>query len=225
MVTAPAARVRITAGSGDVYVVGETRDDIDVDGADVEMAGLETEVRGGSDDFTVRVPTGTDVVVGSASGDVSLDGPLGAVSVTTESADIRAEEVASIDARTASGKLTVDLSHGPVRLKTKSARIDVGRIEGDARIAAVSGRISIADAHGRVSVKTVSGDIGVVVTGRAEVRVETISGTIKVAVPDGVKPAVRHRSVSGRSRVEPAAGDDVEITARSVSGDITVGVA
>jgi hypothetical protein len=44
-------------------------------------------------------------------------------------------------------------------------------------------------------------------------------------VPQGVRPDVRHRTVSGKHRVEPELGDDVVITVRSVSGDITVGVA
>jgi len=136
-----AERVRITVSSGDVLVIGEARNIVDVDGATATSAGQETEVRGGSDDFTVRVPIGTDIVVGSESGDVTLDGELGAVSVTTKSADLRADDVASIDARTVSGRLKVRHSRGSVRLKTESADADIDRADGDVVVSAVSGRV------------------------------------------------------------------------------------
>lgn len=219
------ARVRITAGSGTVVVVGESRDDIDVEGARGSVAGGEMRIDSASGSFTVRVPVGTDIVVGAGSGNVTLDGPLGAVSVTTDSADVQAEDVASIDARTRSGKLSVDVSRGPVRMKTKSARIQVGWVGGEVRVATVSGRIVIDEARGTVSTKTVSGAIDVFVTGRSAVTVETVSGRIRVSVPEGVKPEVRHRSVSGRRRVEIETGDDLSIVARSISGDITVSAA
>lgn len=217
-------RVRITVTSGDVDVIGEPRDGIDVDGAVSSETDGEIEIRGGSDDCTVRVPSGTDVVVGTNSGDVSLRGLLGAVSVTTHSASVEAEDVASIDARTASGRLDVEESRGTVRLKTKSARVHVGRAGGDLRVANLSGRVEVEDARAGVSLKTVSGSIEVHVTGREPVKVESVSGSIEITLPPGVRPSVRHRSVSGKRKVEPDEGDDLEITARSVSGAITIGV-
>jgi DUF4097 and DUF4098 domain-containing protein YvlB len=220
-----AERVRITVGSGRVEVISEARDAIAVEGATATTGGeLETVVRGGSDSFRVRVPIGTDVVVGSESGDVVLAGRFGAVSITTSSADVRVEEVGSIDARSHSGKLEVELSHGPVRLGSQSATIRIGRAEGEVRIASDSGRIEIAAAAASVAAKTVSGTIVVTATGAGPLRLETVSGTIEVSVPDGVRPNVRHRSVSGQLDLDVETGDDLEITARSVSGDLTVGV-
>ncbi len=67
-----------------------------------------------------------------------------------------------------------------------------------------------------------SGDISVHVAGHAEVRVETVSGEIRVSVPQGVKPSVQHRSSSGDHRIELETGDDFVITTQSVSGDIRV---
>jgi DUF4097 and DUF4098 domain-containing protein YvlB len=220
-----AERVRITAGSGRVSVIGESRDTIDVDGAPRESEAGETVVRGRSGSLVVRVPAGTDVVVGSTSGGIDLDGPLGAVSVTTTSASVHAADVASIDARTSSGDLRVDQCRGPMRLTTTSARIGVGRVDGEARLATTSGKIEVASANAGVSAKTVSGTINVHVDGREPVQVETVSGKITVTVPDGVRPTVRHRTVSGKRRVEPDTGDDLVISARTVSGKVTVGVA
>lgn len=215
-------RVRVTVGSGRVRVIGESRDDVAAEGAQLSGSGAEILVRGGSDSVTVRVPTGTDVVVGSGSGNVTFTGLLGAVSVTTGSADVEAEDVASIDARTSSGKLTVDASRGSVRLRTKSARVRVGRADGDVHIGSVSSKIQIREARDSVSIKTVSGDIDVVVTGTGAVGVESISGKITVHVPDGTRPDVQLRTMSGKKRVRCPTGDAFVITGRSISGDITV---
>lgn len=215
-------RVRITVGSGRVRVIGESRDGVTVDGGETSGSGTEMEVRAGSDNITVHVPTGTEVVIGSGSGDVVLAGSLGAVSVTTASGDVEAEEVASIDARTASGKLTVETSHGSVRLKTKSARVRVGRADGAVWIAAVSGQVKIGEAGDAVSIKTVSGNIEALITGRAPVNVEAISARIRIRVRDGVRPDVQLRTMSGKKRIECATGDDFVLTARTISGNITV---
>jgi DUF4097 and DUF4098 domain-containing protein YvlB len=217
-----AERVRVTVNSGDVVVIGEPRDGIDVDGGRTEAAAGEIVVKGGSDDCTVRVPSGTDVVVGSNSGDVTLEGLLGAVSVTTVSASVAAEDVGSIDARTISGRLEVEESRGPVRLKTKSAPVHVGRAAGDVRVASLSGRVEVEEAQGSVSVKTVSAPVELHATGRAPVRAETVSGTITITVPTGTRPAVRQKSLSGKRRVDVAAGTDLEITTKSVSGSTTI---
>lgn len=220
-----AERVRITVDSGRLSVVGEARDAIDVDGAPWSTEAGETVVRGGSESLVVRVPAGTDVVVGGTSGDVDLDGPLGAVIVTTTSAGVRAVDVASIDARTSSGKLRVDRCHGPMRLATTSARIRVGRVDGEVRLSTTSGKIEIESANAAVSARTVSGAITIRVDGREPVQVETVSGKVTISVPNGVRPAVRHRTTSGKLHVEPETGDDLVISARSVSGSIRVDVA
>jgi DUF4097 and DUF4098 domain-containing protein YvlB len=216
-------RVRVTVNSGDVVVIGESRDGIDVEGGRTETADGEIVVKGGSDDCTVRVPSGTDVVVGTNSGDVTLDGLLGAVSVTTVSASVDAEDVASIDARTISGRLRVEESRGAVRLKTKSALVHVGRAAGEVRIANLSGRIEVEEAQASVAVKTVSGSVKLHVTGREPVKAESVSGSITITVPSGTRPSVRQKSVSGKRRVDVDAGTDLEIVTKSISGSSTVG--
>ena len=218
------SRVRITVGSGDVHVVGEPRDGIAVAGAVASEVDGETHIDGDSDDFTVRVPIGTDVVLGSDSGDVKLDGELGAVSVTTDSADVRAADVASIDARSSSGELTVVRSRGTVRMQSESADVRIRRSDGPVRIATDSAEIVIDDARDAVAARTVSGDIKVHAAGTADVRVETVSGEIRVSVPPGVKPSVQHRSSTGEPRIELETGEDFVITARTVSGDVRIRV-
>lgn len=221
-------RVRITVGSGRVEVFAEPRDTIISTApttrgpAHTGSGSQEVVVHGDSDAFTVRVPTGTDVVIGSDSGDVELVGSFGAVSITTSSADVRVEEVASVDARSHSGRIGITRSHGAVRAGSQSATISIGRTDGDVRASSNSGRIQLDDARGTVAAKTVSGPIDITVTGAGPLRLETVSGSIAVAVPSGTKPRVQHRSVSGKLRVDAETGEDVDIAARSVSGDVKV---
>lgn len=222
-------RVRITVGSGRVDVIAEPRADVAVDRASVTVTDpegdgpSETEVRGGSDSFTVRVPEGTDVVVGSDSGDVELDGSFGAVSITTNSADVKVDRVSSLDARSRSGRVDVAHSRGPVRMRSHSAEVRVGRADGEARVASVSGTVTIDAAGGAVAAKTVSSTIRVTVDGPGPVGVETVSGDIAVALPAGARPNVRHRSISGKLRLDVERGDDLDVTARTISGDVKVG--
>lgn len=216
-------RVRITVGSGRVDVLAEARTDIDVDGAtQVSFDGDETRIEGGSDACTVRVPDGTDVVLGSGSGDVRLAGRLGAVRVTTDSADIGIEDAASVDARSRSGKLEVERSRGTVRMRSHSASVRIGRAEGETRIASVSGLVRVDAAAARVSAKTVSGDIRVEVDGPGPVAAETVSGKIDVTLPAGARPDVHHRSMSGKLRLGLERGHDLDVTTRTISGDVSV---
>jgi DUF4097 and DUF4098 domain-containing protein YvlB len=215
-------RLRITVTSGTVRVVGEDRDDLAVEGAVVTGQEPDLELHGTSGEVTARLPTTTAVVLGSLSGKVQLEGRVGAVSVTTTSAAVRAEDVASIDARSTSGKLRVGNCRGDLRMKTKSSSVVVGRVDGEVVAATVSGRITIDDARGPVAVKTVSGTVEITVDGSALVRMETISGKLRVHVPAGVRPDVRVQSVSGKARIDVEQGDDVVLMLRTVSGSIEV---
>lgn len=203
-------------------VIGEARPDVTAEGASIVDRDGQREVRCGSKTIEVRVPVGTDLVVGTSSGDVELRGDLGHVGVTTMSGDVTAEQVSSIDARTRSGRVEVQTSSGAVRLKTGSASIRVDRAAAEVRVASVSGQVQIKEAQSLASVRTVSGNVELGLIGAGEALVETVSGTMRITVPAGVHPAARLKSVSGARRVECDPGDDMAITARSVSGDLLV---
>jgi DUF4097 and DUF4098 domain-containing protein YvlB len=217
-----AEAVRITSQSGRVRVIGEGRLDVTVDGDPLPGEHGPREVQAGSKKVEVRVPDGTDLVVGTSSADVELRGDLGRVGVTTVSGNITAEQVASIDARTKSGRVEVGTSPGTVRVKTGSSSIRVDHAAGEVRVASVSGKVRIKDAHALASVRTVSGTIELGLSAAGGALVETVSGTVRITVPAGVHPATRLKTVSGKRRVDCDAGDDVDITARSVSGDLLV---
>ena len=213
--------VRITSRSGRVRVIGEARVDVTADGDPIGEPDPR-EVHSGSKKLEVRVPVGTDLVVGTSSANVELRGDLGHVGITTVSGNITAEQVASIDARTKSGRVEVGTSPGTVRVKTTSSSIRVDHAAGEVRVASVSGKVQIKSAHALASVRTVSGTIELALRAGGSTLVETVSGTVRITVPAGVHPATRLKTISGKRRVDCAAGDDVSIMARSISGDLLV---
>jgi hypothetical protein len=82
--------VRITTASGRVQVIGEDRPDVTADRASIVDHHGQREVQSRAKKVELRVPIGTDLVVGPSSGDVELRGDLGQVRVTTVSGSVRA---------------------------------------------------------------------------------------------------------------------------------------
>jgi len=201
-------------------VTGEDRADIVVEKGDepsVGPAGVEVK---GSGRVKVRCPAGTDVVVGTGSGDVELHGRLGDARVTTGSGDITVEEVRAIDARTGSGDVEVEECTERCRLKTESGTVRVGRA-GDADLATDSGSVE-ADLVSGAHVKTGSGSVELGLAQAGGVDVKAHSGSVTISVPPGLRPATSLRSSSGSVRCDCDEGDEGEIMVKVGSGSIAV---
>jgi DUF4097 and DUF4098 domain-containing protein YvlB len=219
---APPVRLRISAVSGRVTVTAEDRADVVVDQGGVARTDADgaVEIRPAmpSSSIEVKCPAGADVIVGTRSGRVELSGRYGSIGVTSQSGSIRAGAAAEADLRTLSG--SVELAHcdGRCRVSTKSGRIALGAT-GDVEISTVSGSVGLDGAAGGVQVRTVSGRVSIVSAGRGPVRAGTVSGSITIALPAGVRPAVRF---SGRGTVRSSfePGDDVLVDLANVSGTV-----
>lgn len=198
--------VRISTTSNRVVVVAEDRPDVTVDGAArvAEAGGVTTidQVRGR---LSVRVPLGTDVVVGSASARVEVRGAAGDVAVTSESGRVSVEQARTVDVRSSSGRIEVGRVAGECRLRSISGRVQVERC-GGADASTTSGRVVLRGVDGPVRAHCVSGRIEVVLESAHDVDAETVSGRISVSLPPGVRGdgsdcICRARSVSGRIAV------------------------
>ena len=90
-----AVTLRLQSRSGRVDVIAEPRDDVLAEGDDIQAqsddGGATLRIRNGrgSKPFEVRCPVGTDVMIGTQSGNVRMTGEFGTVSVTTASGSIR----------------------------------------------------------------------------------------------------------------------------------------
>ncbi len=214
---APTAVVRISTGSGAVHVQAEadrTECWSNVDALD----GTPMTIDGGSSKVEVRVPEGTDLVIGSTSGKVTVDGRVGAISVLTTSGRISIDHAASVDARSTSGRVEVVHADGECRVVSTSGKVEIGRC-GAADAASRSGRIVLADAHGPVRANCTSGKIVVAVAGAHDVEAETVSGRIDVSYPVEVRPLV---ASSAADLAAATPGHDCTVVARSGSGRVVV---
>ena len=214
--------IRITASSGRIEVTAEARDDVVVDRGQEHPMGGVLEVKGASSGVALRVPIGTDLIVGSHSGSIALHGELGNLRLTTRSGRLEIESCASLDARTVSGRVDVGTVVGDAHVKAANGRVTIAEVGGDLTVTSVSGRVDVERAGGNVHATTVSGRIEVGMRGAADVRAESVSGRVKVELPPGVRPSVSMKSVSGRCDNECDDGDDCRVTCRSISGRITV---
>jgi DUF4097 and DUF4098 domain-containing protein YvlB len=187
----------------------------------VERATVECRQSGGRDHIVVKIPRmhgmkfirrngvtiridmprGGDVGVSTASADVELNGTLGDTEVKTCSGDITADDTDELRAKSASGD------------------ISVGTVEGELRMHSASGDLRVNRVDGRASVTTTSGDVEV---GAAADRIDmrSTSGNLRLGDLDGDASLV---AVSGDVRVLSCSAGRVQV--RSVSGDISIGIA
>lgn len=225
------AELHVSTRSGRVAITAEERQDLRIesdaplrdDKIDVDPTGRVSvkSGRGGSGWLEIRCPTGTDVVVGTVAGKVELRGQLGAVRVTTVSGSVAVDRAEALDVRSISGSIEVAQCAGRCRLRTKSGCAVVGRA-GDAQVSTMSGQIRLEEATGNVRAQTASGKVEVGLRGKGDVAVQTMSGSVRVEVPQGVCPTARLRSLAGTLRCDCEEGDDCEINVQSVSGKIEV---
>ncbi len=206
-------RLRVKGGTGDIKVIAEQRDDVEVivhrtwalaePDVDQGFEGGELTLRNGctfwgtfgpqgcGSEFELRVPLDLPLDVRGASGDVSAKGIAGDAYIGTSSGDV-----------------TVIDASGPLR---------TGASSGDVTVEGYSG----ADVTAHAS----SGDV-VVRARTSPRRIEAVasSGDVTVAVPGGVAYDVIADASSGDDRVavDRASSSPHKIEAHASSGDVDV---
>ena len=174
--------------------------------------------------------------------------PGSALNLQTGSSDIHATGTFSeAVVATGSGDIELDTVTGPAKLKSGSGAVSTARADRELVVTSGSGGISIGELAGDVVTKTGSGDIEV---GRLAGRLQTKSGSgcltvrratsgairaagasgdISIGIDEGTAAWLDVSTVSGlvtqelRESAAPADGEHrVEITARTVSGDLRV---
>lgn len=179
-------------------------------------------------DITVSMPTGSSAEVHTASAETDCRGTFDRLSVETASGSVDAQQVTG-DARlkSASGSIEVDAVGGRAELRSASGNLTAGAIgRGDAETA--SGDISLGQVGGDVTVGTASGSIRIAsLSGSA--KLNGVSGDIRVGLAAGVAARLNMSSLTGDVRSEllvddqrPTQGEPVDVSARTVSGDITI---
>ena len=185
-------------------------------------------------DFECRIvcPPGTDLDLSGGSTDLRSDGELGAVSVRTASGDIRLESVrGDLQVKTASGDISVDTIASQASLVTVSGDLGVERVDASITARSVSGDVTIGGISGPLALSTTSGDVDIKSVAGGDVRVQTVSGDVRVGIAQGTRTWIDAASVSGRLESElgldqePAAETDeavVPLHVKTVSGDVSI---
>ena len=187
--------------------------------------------RGASIGVRISCPEGTRLDVSTASADVQATGRLG-----------------QLDAKTASGDLGFDAVDGEVRIATASGDVSIAEIGGSGTVKSASGDVAVRLGRGPLSINLASGDVqfgralAAVSLGSAsgdlevgsveagEIRVQSVSGDVRVGVREGLRVWIDASSVSGSISSDLPAEDGppadgaaaLEIRARTVSGDVRI---
>ncbi|WP_068212332.1 DUF4097 family beta strand repeat-containing protein [Rathayibacter tanaceti] len=208
----------------------------------VSMDGDRLEI----DHIQLRWDTIVDVVKGLGRrgdrADISLLVPRGvALKFDTISADGLVSGLHS-DARisTVGGDIVVDGLHGDIDVNTVHGELSVRSHTGRVAARTVSGDVTAAGALTRFSVDGVSGNVFVDADGAPdEVRANTVGGDLTVRIDEGLGARYRINTVSGTLQLDGSIVKGtfgrgftsttgsldskwVDITANSVSGDVTV---
>ena len=222
-----AVALRLQSRSGRVHVIAEPRDDVAAETDRVESFlddGGRTLVvrssRGGSKPLTVRCPVDTDIVVGTHTGHVRLEGKFGGVYVTTMSGSIEVDDAEEADLRSMSGGLSIGTCRGRCRMNAVSGTVAGGEMD-SALATTVSGSIKLRRVHGEVRAKSISGSIEMSASGDSNIAVKTVSGKVRIGLPEGTEPRTSFKT-RGAVHCEFAAGDDCRIDAASLSGSHSV---
>ncbi len=210
--------VRIATTSGRITVTAEARSDVDVSGdATVGRTGDQITVAATSAKLDVRVPNGTDIVVGTTSGRIDVSGAVGAVSITTESGRVTVAEAATIDVRSTSGAINVEHCGADCCLRSENGSIAVGSC-GAVDAATTSGRIALREVHGTARAHCTTGRVDITLAAAHDVDAETVTGRISVSVPAGVNATL----VNPGDHLASGRHADCTISASSVTGRVDV---
>jgi hypothetical protein len=185
----------------------------------------------------ITCPPGSDLELSGGSTDLRVEGELGDVSVTTASGDARLETTRGrLQVKTASGDISVGTVSSEGSLATVSGDLSVQCVEGPLTARAVSGDVTIGSLRAALGLSTTSGDIDVRSVQAGEVRIQTVSGDVRVGVGRGTRVWIDAGTISGDldselglDDAEPAVGEPesggtpvVPLHLKTVSGDVSI---
>ena len=165
---------------------------------------------------TVRIelPEGSDVAA-TASADVEVTGPIGVRRLQDrERRRVDRRRGADFKAKSASGDFTVGDVGGDLRVQTASGDLRCSSIAGRAAFTTASGDLEVGAAANQVEVKATSGDVRLGELGRGA-RVTNVSGDVRVLALD--EGHLHVRSVSGDVSVGVARGVDLHVDVETMS--------
>jgi hypothetical protein len=166
----------------------------------------------------------------SGSGDLDIESVTGTAKLKTGSGSVATGQVeGALVVSAGSGDVSVDRSGKTATLTVGSGDISIGSLAGDVVAKTGSGDVEVGVLQGSLLSKSGSGDLVVRRAASGAVRATGASGQISIGIQDGTAAWLDLSTVSGRVSQELGETDAprsdqqrVEITARTVSGDLRV---
>ena len=176
-------------------------------------------------------PIGAELDCSTAAADVSATGRLGEVEVKTASGDVSLEQVAGLRITSASGDVRAGSVAGEARVQTVSGDVRLGSVAGAASATLVSGDLAIDEARSDLSGKTVSGDQRIGAIREGQIKLQSVSGDVRLGVSAGTRLRIDATSTSGEissefdvkdKPSEEAGGAEARLQIKTVSGDVEI---
>lgn len=179
----------------------------------------------------ISCPEGAALDYATASADLNARGRLGGVEAKSASADVSLEEVAGLRVHSASGDVRAGVVDGDARVQTVSGDVRLGTVRGVVAATLVSGDVSVEDAQSDVEAKTVSGDQRVDAIRQGRIKLQSVSGDVRIGVRPGTRLRIDATSTSGdissefdvkdRPSDEPI-GAEATLQIKTFSGDVEI---
>jgi hypothetical protein len=179
----------------------------------------------------IRCPQGSELECTTASANVKTAGRLGDVEVKSASGDVNVEQVASLRIQSASGDVRAGSIDGEARIQTVSGDVRLGPVTGEIAATLVSGDFQADEGQSDVAVKTVSGDQRIDAVREGQIKLQSVSGDVRLGVRPGTRLQIDANSTSGdissefdvsdRPSDQPS-GLEARLQVKTVSGDIEI---
>jgi DUF4097 and DUF4098 domain-containing protein YvlB len=171
--------------------------------------------------WTITLPEGLDIKFSTASGDLSVTGPVGRVKASTASGDIDIVDAkGDMDISTASGDVLLRNAAGAKEISTASGDIRIENSNDDIDASTASGRIEAVGGAGDMNLSTASGEIDIT-DSKGAFDLSCASGEI-TAKGITIEGESGFSTASGSVEIVLAATSEYDITLSTASGDITL---
>jgi hypothetical protein len=189
-----------TGSTAEAEAVRQTRVDFTA-GRLVVRTPKELQLRNVPIAVSVQAPVGSHVDARSGSGDVTVTGRAGRLSLTTGSGRISTDQAdGAVRVETGSGTVRLGAAASGLRAKTGSGDVEVTAVGGATTVVTGSGDVWLGAVTGDVLARTGSGRVTIANAAAGELELHTGSGAIHVGVRAGSPAEVDLSSGSGEAR-------------------------
>lgn len=190
--------------------------------------------------YTVEVPEGFRVELGTSGGDIQVRNVRGRLNASTSGGDVDLHDIGGpATASTSGGDIEVVNAAGNLRARTSGGDIELSNVVGDAEVRTSGGDIRIRSVDGAVNAKTSGGDIEIGIArehhgtdaetsggdieivmasdARADVDASTSGGAVRISLPHTAQESTDKDEFRGQIN-----GGGPEVRARTSGGSIRI---